>query len=704
MTTGRKILMSIAVTVAFFVLLEGLLAMFGVRHASFADDPYVGFSSTSRLFVERSGSDGGLELVTSDGKLTLFNPQRFPARKDGAYRVFCVGGSTTFGRPYDHTTSFCGWLQELLPVADPSRKWEVINAGGVSYASYRVALLMEELIDYEPDLFIVYSGHNEFLESRTYSRIIAMPKAVRGMGAVAARTRIWTVMSSGIEKFSGAPTAPVSNPDILAEEVTTLLDNTVGPGAYTRNDELAEQILQHFKFNLARMVDIARSVGAETVLISPASNLRDSRPFKSEHRTDLGEQDRQRLDVLVNGAGRAHAEGRLEDALAEIELAVAIDPRHAQLAFLQGRLEGEAGLWDEARTAFERARDEDVCPLRAPGSVPGIVRDVGAERDATVVDFAALADRWAAENIPGGDLFLDHVHPTIEIHRRLAVAVIEEMAEGGLVSLSPEWGVETINRVARRVEEAIDPQTHALALMKLSKVLGWAGKSQEAYGLGQRAAALFADDSRIQYNAGLTAHLVGRKDEAVLHYRRAVELQGDADEPHGNLGVLLEEAGHLDEAIHHFRLAIRFARNPETAHRNSANLARALMAAGFRDYSQGKKQEALAKLTEAAEIAPGNPEILGRLGIAQLSTGETGAAVATFESALAVQREDPALTNRLALALALDGQVDRAASVYTRALALDPGVKDLPDNLFRVLGNMGRTELAGQIRERMGTD
>ena len=694
--------MSGVVTVVFFILLEGFLAILGVDTEPYADDPYVGFSSTSRLFVEESASDGVLELATAENKLTLFNPQRFPAQKGEAIRVFCVGGSTTFGRPYDDATSFCGWLRELLPVADPSRNWEVVNAGGVSYASYRVALLMEELIDYEPDLFVVYSGHNEFLERRSYSSIIAMPRALRGVGGIAAKTRIWTVMSRIVRQFSGTPTAPEGDPDILDEEVTTLLDNAVGPSSYTRDDALTEKILQHFRYNLARLVDIAASVGAETVLITPASNLRDSRPFKSEHRDDLGDAERDDFDRLLDSARRAHEEGRIEDSLTEIGAAAAIDPRNAQLAFLQGRLLDEAGRWNEARTAFDRARDEDVCPLRAPGPVSEIVREVAADRGTMVVDFASLADDWAANSLPGKDLFLDHVHPTIEVHRRIAVAIIKEMAEHSLLNLSPGWNPQAVAEVARRVEDGIDPLVHALALMKLSKVLGWAGKLNESDRLADQAAELYPDDSRIQYNAGLTAHLLGRKNEAVVHYRRAVELQGDADEPHGNLGVLLEEAGHLDEAIHHFRLAIRYARSPETASRNKANLARALMSAGFRDYRQGRRSEALSKLTEAAEIAPDNPEVLGRLGIAQLSAGQTGEAVATFESALAVRGDDAALTNRLALALALDGQVERAAAVYTRALAFDPGVKDLPDNLFRVLGNMGRTELAGQVRERVG--
>ena len=100
-------------------------------------------------------------------------------------------------------TSFCGWLRELLPVADPNQKWELINAGGISYASYRVAALTEELVEYEPDVLIVYCGQNEFLERRTYSGIIDMPESVRGLGAILSRTRIYSGISRLVKGKSG---------------------------------------------------------------------------------------------------------------------------------------------------------------------------------------------------------------------------------------------------------------------------------------------------------------------------------------------------------------------------------------------------------------------------------------------------------------------------------------------------------------------
>jgi hypothetical protein len=99
-----------------------------------------------------------------------------------------MGGSTTYGHPYEDPTSFCGWLRELLNAAAPDHRWEVVNAGGISYASYRVALLMEELAGYQPDLFIIYSGHNEFLERRSYPQI-SRCRGRFGVGALASQTR-----------------------------------------------------------------------------------------------------------------------------------------------------------------------------------------------------------------------------------------------------------------------------------------------------------------------------------------------------------------------------------------------------------------------------------------------------------------------------------------------------------------------------------
>ena len=186
----RKLLFSVFATISFFVGVELLLTACGLRPATEVRDPFVGFSNAIPLLEQERNERGEPIMVIRPSKLVWFNPQSFPVAKPvGTRRVFCMGGSTTFGRPYSDSTSFCGWLREFLPTVDPSCQWEVINAGGVSYASYRVAAVMEELSIYDPDLFIVYSVHNEFLEQRTYAAMLERTSTSMALQAAISRGR-----------------------------------------------------------------------------------------------------------------------------------------------------------------------------------------------------------------------------------------------------------------------------------------------------------------------------------------------------------------------------------------------------------------------------------------------------------------------------------------------------------------------------------
>jgi len=467
----KRLLLAVVTIVLFFTLVEIVLAAFGVHPSLYDKDPYVGFSSTIPLFVEQMGPNGKRLMATAQNKLGFFNPQQFPVDKSSStYRIFCMGGSTTFGRPYDDTTSFCGWLRTMLPEADPTRLWEVVNAGGVSYASYRVAGLMEELIDYKPDLFIIYSGHNEFLEHRTYGRIIETPETVRGLGALASRTRLYAVIENTFNKLDKRSVEAGEQHALLPAEVKTILADSIGPEDYYRDDERHWHVLDHYRYNLMRCVDIARSVGADVILVTPGSNLRDCSPFKSQHRKALSDIDLNRWYVLFSQAGKAFVANQLDRTLSMLDAALAIDDRYAQAHYLRGRALWMLGRYDEAKTAFMRAIDEDICPLRATGAMLEIVKEVGRDRDVPVVDFVGLLNRLSKHDTPGEELFLDHVHPTIEANSRLALLLLETMDKKGIVHFSSGWDGVRIQQITKEVEDRLDERAHAFALRNLARV------------------------------------------------------------------------------------------------------------------------------------------------------------------------------------------------------------------------------------------
>lgn len=227
-------------------------------------------------------ADGSILLRTAQNKRPLFNEQSFPKLKaNNSYRIFCMGASTTYGHPYTDPTSFCGWLREFLRAVAPERQWEVINAGGVSYASYRVAKLMDELGRYQPDLFIVYSGQNEFLERRSYGRLGDMPAWLLDLNAAASGTRTYTALKKTIDFLQPDSLSKARDRYQLSGEVDDILSHTIGPTTYHRDDKLKQQIINHYRLNLKRMTQIARQAKAEIIYITPASNLRTCRPSKA---------------------------------------------------------------------------------------------------------------------------------------------------------------------------------------------------------------------------------------------------------------------------------------------------------------------------------------------------------------------------------------------------------------------------------------
>ncbi len=662
----KKGLFGFLAALLFFGLLELILALFGVRPLLYQNDPYVGFSSQVPLFVK-----SGKEMVTAENKTKWFNEQNFPRKKDGkTIRIFCLGGSTTYGRPFRDASSFCGWLREFLPAADPSRSWEVINAGGISYASYRIAALTEELAEYDPDLFIVYCGHNEFLERRTYGQLIDMPEAVRGLQGSLSKWRTYGLISRMVKGQNSSEAA--SELDL---EVNTILDNTVGPESYTRDGEWKEGVISHYRFNLARIVDIARAADAKVFFVMPASNLRNSSPFKSEHRAGLEGKELEAWGVHYAAAEQAYRDGDKAAAIAAIDQAVVIDGQHADTHYLRGRILAALGNHVEAKTAYELALENDICPLRMLGEMRGVLSEVAADRGVPLVDFNALVVKGAAEGIPGENEFLDHVHPTIGTHRSLALALIEALAEEGMTTLSDSWGETAIAAITERVMAGITDYEQGIALRNLANVLKWAGKNEEAYTAAKKSLELTPADAYANFVTGDLAEALGKNEEAMAQYEHLTGFKlNPKDAPyfvevHFKYAGLLLDKGEFEECLNMLRKTLQL--KPDHKGAREA-LPMALQTWAMKSLQAGKGAEALAPLEQLRQLKPGDLNVSNWLGAAFIQAQRPSDAIPHLEAVVKTNPNIPAVHNNLATAYAQSGDKERAAKHFQATVQLNP--------------------------------
>lgn len=633
----RNVALGCTVALAFFAVLEGLLAGAGVEPLSRKSDPYVGFAGFSSLFVERLTPEGARVFETAPGKLQWFNSQRFRADKaPGTRRLFCMGGSTTYGRPYDDRTSFCGWLRAYFQVADPTRPWEVINAGGISYASYRVARLMESFEPFEPDVYVIYTGHNEFLEERTYRSVLDTPEFVRDAASLGSRLRLYTALSDLI----------LPETDELPTEVTAVLDRSVGPETYHRDDTLEKAVLEHFRASLERMITIAQSQGAETILVTPASNVGDFAPFKSEPGAGMNAEAIQQVALLGRAATTALDEGDAARAILLATQALQLDPRNPDLLYLDGRALQRGSRPDEAKQAFLDARDEDVAPLRATSEIIEIVSQVAQEQQVPFVDFVSMIEQLSPDGIPGQDFFLDHVHPTIEADRLLALAILDEMALGGLINPTSAWDDEAIQGVTARLLAGVDESAHALARRSLANVLIWAGKHEEAGRLVDLAADLDPETAETHFQKAILLRREGRDLEALPQFEEAIRLAPGDAATHKAYGVLLSELGRKNEARPELEAAVRL----------DPTLVGVYYELGVVLADLGAAAEAEAAYRASLEREPDNPDALNNLGVLLAQRGDIAGALSLFERAV---RADPSHTNarsNLAQARGLPGR------------------------------------------------
>jgi Flp pilus assembly protein TadD len=571
LTTRRKVLFSAATVLVLGVSLEGLLAVCGVPVCRDAVDRWPKRSGGSSLFVHQ-----GAEYVTRPEKLTYFNPQSFAAEKSPhTYRVFCLGGSTTYGHPYSDRKSYVGLLRELLQRSRPDVQWEIVNCGGISYASYRLAAMMGELAEYQPDLVILYTGQNEFLEEHMFGA-----SERERPGWAAARDLVGGLRTATLfaRWMQPAPAAIAT----LDNEVDAELDHTAGPTGYHRDSTLKADVVAAYRESVRTILRRAEAAGAEVLMIEPASNLRFS-PFKSEH-TSADFSKSLELDVLIADGRRRLAAGELSQAVELLQRAVEQDPQFADAHYLLGEALWRSGNHPASAAAYQRAIDEDVCPLRAISELHAVLLESAVERSVPVIRFPRMVEQYSREHggqgVPGAECFLDHVHPRPELHLLLATEIAHAMSE-----LRPEQfpTLEMIDRTASEVESEVLRQSpakeEALALCNLAQVLTWGGKVTEPLPLAAEAVAKAPDDPWIicQYARLLDKH--GRRDEARREYERAVALSPQDPLANYRLGQWWLNSGEIATARPY--LITSRDHMPASAPRAiQAGLRRALSAAG----------------------------------------------------------------------------------------------------------------------------
>lgn len=381
-------------------------------------------------------------------------------------------------------------------------------------------------------------------------------------------------------------------------------------------------------------------------------------------------------------ANALESRGRSTEALPELDLAIALDPKDPGAQLAKARVLGKARRYDDAVAAFDRAG----LLFRESGSTVGDATVLRARADfeysrarypesealyqrAAPVFAAAGLDMLAAQSRHGAgncELMLGHLDAAVAIFQpvlaaarsagdhRLIVKTLASLGGQYIVRGNPEEAEKVLRQARDEASRLENPRLLAGPTLNLASVLSTLGRAGESRPLAEEALTMArsSEDYEVQSKALLLLananYLEGRLDDAIRSYRDVLQSEPLATAPgtplgnvHLGLAELLREAGQLKAAADSADAAVsvnRLANN--RALLGYSLVARARVRADLM-LDAGAEQD----LDEATKLAsqPGAPlaDVLRRVGLGRAANAMRRGKWDDAERELAALRANP---------------------------------------------------------------
>ncbi len=519
-------------------------------------------------------------------------PSHFKKKKSAnCFRVLCLGESSMLGTPYQMNANIPSILRKQLRHRFPDREFEVINLGAAAVNSNVIVDLAAQAIEYEPDLVVAYMGHNEFygpdgvgasFVERHFPFLIPLKYHLRELRIVA-----W--FQHTMRSFAASAKSGERN---LMKEVSQ-------EDRVPLNSPDAEWVFKQFESNLGALTKICTERHIPLILSDVTSNLMFP-PFA--------------FDSLSSGESEEKSIASAEQCISKTDYATgletlaplrSLDPTNSRVNYWMGRIYLAAGNIDSARLFLSLARDNDLLKFRAPGRCNEIIRRFCATECVPLISADSLFCALSVNDIPGRELFWEHLHPTVRGYYEIADLYFQKILELHLVqnsassnesvrllpfqmdSLSICWLDLAFADIAMRnltkhwpfnnytsrtvVIESADNALQTIAFDLYSSKISWSegclrtavyfhqhGRFREAATTYEALLEEYPTNYYSHYLLGLVYKEMGELEKATDHYSASIAYNPQYPYPRIDLGLIEINEGRIEDAVENFKNALRF--------------------------------------------------------------------------------------------------------------------------------------------------
>ncbi|MCP4608685.1 MAG: tetratricopeptide repeat protein [Planctomycetes bacterium] len=687
---GRHLWLFRIIALTVFPVLLLLVAELSLRIAGY------GFSPHAIMKCQVDGKDAYCDNVKFGWRFFPKNLARdfesfiFPADKpDNTYRIFILGASAAQGTP-EPAFNFGRILQEMLGDRYPAVNFEVINTAMTAINSHVILQIAKDCARHDPDLFIVYLGNNEvtgpYGAGTVYTLPVANLHAIR-MGVALKGARLGQLLASLTDSFGTEKNAPR-----IWLGLEMFLNNQV-----RADTPSLEAVYRNYQQNLQDIRRIASKSGSKIIFCTVGSNLKDCPPFASLHRSDLIPTEMKKWDGIFRKGTEYELQGDYTSAIERYLEAAKIDDHYADLQFRLGRCYWDVAEYKKARERYIRARELDTLRFRSDTRINKIIHEVAAGRTAEgiyLTDAAKYLEKNSPFEIPGKELFYEHVHLNFKGTHLLAKTVFEQVEKILPPNLAKTRQADnhpilTEDQCAQRLAYT-GWDRYQIANKVLNDFIKEPPFTNQLY---QQERVMQMEQNIEDLKRYLAPEAMG---DVVLQHLQAIQKSPSDWRLRWKYGKLLTEGlkdykGAAEEAY----LVQKYL-----PHSYLVNTALGAVSRGLGDLDQ-----AVAQYKEAIRIKPTCIEAHYFLGWAYQKQGRIDESIEHYSKTLQLQPTNIQAYNNLIEILFSRGKVDESIDVCRKALLFVPGSAILHCNLGIILDKQGnRAEAIKELNTAIKLD
>jgi len=311
-------------------------------------------------------------------------------KKPNAFRIFVLGESSAAGYPFMPMGSFSRYIRKRLELAYPERKIEVINISLTAICSYTIRDFIPEVIKQNPDLILIYTGHNEYYGALGVGSMESFGSSSTIVNIILKLDKFRTahLLKNFIQWTAGmfSGNAETRTGTLMSRMAK---DQSIALNSYSYNSGISQ-----FEGNMSDVFEMTKKAKVPVLIGTLTSNLKDLTPF---------------ISIKDNK----------NPAASEI--------------FIKAKDAYNSGNYKIADSLFRYAKDLDELRFRAPEEINRTIKKLGRNYGVSVVDVDSAFCTWSPNGIVGNNLMTDHLHPTLHGYQLMGRLFLDNMVKLNLL-------------------------------------------------------------------------------------------------------------------------------------------------------------------------------------------------------------------------------------------------------------------------------